>query len=266
MLLDTLKEDCEYWIASYQALFMNECEIQLRLSHYLMDTKHYDKVHVEYAVPLKSLVDESGKTYVRDKLGIKEVKNAENAKRVTDPMDANMYIDIVVEKGKKFAAVELKYATTLIDQKLSVFGGQKKFDIIKDKSAQDLVRYDYWYDVCRIEAFTRFRNFVGGVAIMVNNDRNYWTAPSPAAIPDYAAFSMREGTTIGLGTLNWKNNTASQGKATRPAFQLDNAYTCHWKPTRIPFLALKGKGRGEDHGQNREDRIFKYMITEIEKK
>ena len=275
-LLDTLEQDCRDWISSYQQLFMNECDMQLKLSNYLASRQdHYDKVHVEYAVPLKSLADVSSTSFVLTKLGVSEIEeieneedaenmeNAEEAKKSKDPLEANVYIDIVVEKDGKFAAVELKYATSLIEEKLPVFEKDKegitKYDVIKNTGGQNNKRYDYWYDVCRIEALTRFPNVEGGIALMVTNDSAYWKPFNQDKKPDYADFSIHKNednlcpAITGPGRLDWQRKTKSQGKSTRPAFVLDGSYGHEWKDTQIPAKAIKGKNS------------FQFMMNRISK-
>lgn len=272
MLLDTLREDCEHWIASYNALFMNECEMQLRLSNYLSSRQdHYDKVHVEYAVPLEFWSRMAGSSSLTEKLGLRdndsensedaedtedleETEAAKKTRNPKDPLETNMYIDIVVEKKGKFAAVELKYATALIDEKLPVFDEKEMVDVIKNTGGQNNKRYDYWYDVCRIEALTRFPNVEGGITLMVSNDNTYWENPAPdRKEPDYAAFSMRKGHTISPGTLDWKIKSQSQGKRSRPAFILDKSYKCLWQDTQMPTKAIKN------------NTSFRYLMLKITK-
>ena len=264
MLLDTLKEDCEYWISSYQALFMNECEMQLRLANYLASRQdHYDKVHVEYAVPIEM---------VRGR-GINVPHKNARPQTFTVPSDfpwdnEMLYLDIVVEKGGKFAIVELKDGSASIEQdeaKLNLFGEDLGgIDLLMAQDAYDETMYAYWKDVHRIEVLTRiFPNVEGGVSLIVANNRTFWQ--DSGKNNGFRGFATYEANTV-ASAVAWGNSIGMDTKKKCPAFNLDYAYYCHWKPTRIPFLALKGKGRGEDHGQNREDRIFKYMITEIEKK
>lgn len=240
MLLETLKDDCGTWIASNEILFMNECEIQLRLSHYLMETKHYGKVYVEYAVPLENL----------KAVAENHVKAPIKFGKEEYPWTSQMYIDIVVEKKRQFAAVELKYATTFVDRELTVFEEKPQVNIIKYQGAQDIVMYGYWKDVRRIEALTRFENMVGGVALIVSNDNAYWTKPEGE--PGYSLFSVHENAVV-KGKLEWKGRSGDHTKETYPAFTLDGEYSCHWQDTRIPFRARKGNAP------------FRYMVSVISK-
>ena len=252
MLLDTLKEDCEYWIASYQALFMNECEIQLRLSHYLMDTKHYDKVYVEYAVPLVKLQADDFEVPQK----VSEEKN-EWTKPVNFPWRSQMYIDIVVEKEGKFAVVELKYAPKPTGQDLDVFGGKVEVKI-EDPGGQNNMKYEYWKDVRRIEALTRIQEVEGGVALIVSNECSYRNSPNPnAKEPGYAKFAMYEKNIVGLEEMRWGEDISEKVKEDRPAFKLDGIYFCRWKDTAIPSIIDKNNGQPKGY--------FKYMMTVVSK-
>ncbi|MDE7102985.1 MAG: hypothetical protein K2O46_01885 [Bacteroidales bacterium] len=240
-MLKTLKQDCENWISNFEELLMNERHMQVELADYLRNTEHYDKVYVEYAVPLAML----------EKRGFEvsqKVKGKKNdwTKPVNFPWHNQMYIDIMVEKAGEFAAVELKYGTTLIDQNLTVFdeGFPNGVEIVKHQGAQDIVMYGYWKDVRRIEALTNFPKMVGGVALIVSNDSMYWN--EPAGQPAYLPFSTHEGHTVG-GELLWTCKTSNGC----PSFKLDGTYNCRWEDTKIPAHARK------DHAP------FRYMLSVI---
>ncbi|MDE6112423.1 MAG: hypothetical protein K2G46_03275 [Bacteroidales bacterium] len=240
-MIKTLRPDCENWISDFGELLRNERHMQVELADYLRKTEHYDKVYVEYAVPLAML----------EKRGFEvsqKVKGKKNdwTKPVDFPWHNQMRIDIVVKKGEEFAAVELKYATTLIDKKLTAFEEAlpKGVEIVKHQGAQDIVMYGYWKDVRRIEALTNFPKMVGGVALIVTNDSMYWN--KPAKKPAYEPFSTHEGHTVG-GKLVWTCATSNGC----PSFKLDGAYYCHWKDTKIPFRARK------------DNAPFRYMLSLI---
>lgn len=254
MLLDTLEKDCRDWVSNFDEIPMNECDMQVQLSHYLIDTKHYDKVDVEYAVPLEMFHSVG--------FQVPEYKIV-NKKRDWDkpenfPWHSQMYIDIVVKKGKQFAAVELKDSSASIIEKLDIFGEEvpDDLDILKDQAANNEVMYDYWKDVRRIEALTRFKNVVGGVALIVGNDSIYWTKSNRN--PRYMPFSTYEekGSVhkVGPGKLDWNYKPGDVTKKTsHPPFRLDGSYECKWGYTKIPAHAKKDKAP------------FRYMLLKIKK-
>lgn len=255
-LIEILKKDCEEWVSKKEKrLFMNERDMQVRLAMYLKKTNNYDQVYVEYLVPLEML----------GKQGL-TVPQCENRKWIMPnncnfPWHNQMRIDIMVEKGGKFAAVELKYATTLVDEPLQIFGEQptgKNCEVIKYQGAQDLVMYGYWKDVRRIEALTSFKNMVGGVALIVSNDKVYWAAPKQKA--GYRQFSTHEKNTVGSGKLEWEKNISAEIKKTNPAFRLDGSYACAWSNT-----AITARARNTRNAKSDDDTKFRYMINVVEK-
>ena len=253
-MINTLKRDCENWISNFDELLMNECEMQLRLSHYLMDTKHYDKVHVEYAVPIE-MVRERGINV--------PCKKDDRPHDFTVPSDfpwdnEMLYLDIVVEKGGKFAIVELKDGSTTIDQdevKLKRFGVDlpEKVEIMMAQDAYDETMYAYWKDVHRIEVLTRiFPNVEGGVSLIVANNRPFWKdSGRPNGFRGFATY--KENTVA--SAVEWGDSIGKDTKKAFPAFKLDGTYNCRWEDTKIPA-----------HARTKEKDPFKYMITEIENK
>lgn len=88
------------------------------------------------------------------------------------------YSDIVVaDKQGNYIIIELKYKT-----KKSIYGGVE----LLDHGATDLGRYDFLWDIRRIEILkenntevykfnNNLKNFVNGYAIMLTNESKYWT-------------------------------------------------------------------------------------------
>lgn len=253
-LLYNLREDCRDWISSNKKIFLNEHDMQGDLANYLSHKrKHYDNVYVEYSVLFESL-----RTVARKdpRMPIVFAKS-----KGEFPWEEDLFIDIVVEKDKQFAAVELKYATAKLDpdtvsnssSAITIF--RKKtiiniVDVIKNTGAQNDKLYKYWKDVRRIEALTRFPKVVGGIALFVTNDSIYWNEPQKNAV--YYPFSTHETHEV-RERLNW--GKPCEMRETHPSFKLDGAYYCHWEDTQIEGLALKGKGK-ED-----AERSFRYIMS-----
>lgn len=240
-LLDTLRKDCKDWISSREELLMNERDLQVKLAKYLEDKSNYRNVHMEYFVPLDMLASS----------GLKVPKGKGNSWSTPPdfPWHNQMYIDIVVEKDGKFAAVELKYATACIDKKLPVFN-KGSYDVLKDEGAYNAVMYNYWKDVRRIEAVTRFDDVVGGVALIVSNAPLYWVHRGKKLARDM--FSTHEGHPVAGRPLKW--NGACSMESSHPAFNLDGKYTCVWEDTKI-----------HSHYDAEEEKYFRYMMTVVEK-
>ena len=201
-LLGTLQADLETFLRTNKELMFNERDLQVRVASWLSASSHYDDVDMEYAVP-------------KEELAARDVKIGDKS----FPWDNDLSIDVVVEKSDEFAAVELKYATRPVDVKIDRFGEKMKTDclIVKDQSANDIVMYNYWKDVRRVETLTRcYPKVKGGVALIITNSAIYWNAPRPDA--GYRAFSTSEGNILRPGLLEWGKSIAASVLRSHPAF------------------------------------------------
>lgn len=215
-----LRDDVVEFMENYDELITDERDLQVQLTVFLK--MRYEKVHTEYRIPRKVLRD--------DKVGI-------------FPWNNNISVDIVVEADKNFACLELKYATRAIVYEDRIFGESikdiikdqenlNKINIIKDQGAVDIVMYNYWKDVRRIEALkSSFPNVKGGVALIVTNNHLFWDEVQGS--PAYINFSTSEGRTV-EGALDWNDGFALG--ASFPGFCLDESYICNWNPTKIEYV------------------------------
>ena len=99
---------------------------------------------------------------------------------------------------------------------------------LKEHGAQDGGRYDYLYDISRIEKVCQLDSqFQAGYAIMLSNDSAYWKSPSSKKTVD-ADFRIHEGRSIG-GICAWDEN-ASAGtiRSREMPIVLDGTYSIHW--------------------------------------
>lgn len=240
-MINELRQDCEDWISDLTEVMRNEREMQVRLAVYLKEKGHYDNVHVEYPVPLQVLK--------------KFYPNV--GKQNEFPWQNDIYVDIVVEKDGQFVAVELKYATRAISVQPGVFYQLvlANIKIIKNQEASNITMYNYWKDVHRIEALTHIPKVIGGVAIILTNNKLYWEKPKHN--PAYSNFSTAEGRTVKEKmTWNTKNNGEDVSKEIsggHPNFQIDGSYKCHWEDTSILGGNISHKSPD----------WFRYMITEV---
>ena len=125
-----LRCDLKDFLKSNKELIFNERDLQVRITMWLKETKHYDRVDMEYAVPKEELC----------------VRHLNVGKESLDfPWDNDLSIDVVVEKDGRFAAVEFKYATCPVINQLSRFGEDLKTGcrIIKNQGAGDIIMYNY---------------------------------------------------------------------------------------------------------------------------
>ena len=110
--MSQLRNDIDAFMRTNSDLLFNECELQIRLTNHLDNSGHYDKVYVEYAMPIKEL----------------HQRNPALLNGASFPWKSNLYVDIVVEKDGKFAAVELKYATYPVNHTITRFGVVRQSD------------------------------------------------------------------------------------------------------------------------------------------
>lgn len=208
VLIDSLREDVINFIESQQELMFNERDFQMQLAVALRESGRYDDVEVEYYLP-NALASSLGYEW-----------------------NSDLRLDVVASIGGKFAIVELKYPTRRITTPI------KRFDtllpgveIVKNHGAQDIVSYNYWKDVRRIEIVRSLfpKKVVGGIAVMLTNEKYYVHGPRLGTIFD--AFSTADGRSGVHGLLAWTKQTATSKRF--PPFTLEGNYSVRWNPTSI---------------------------------
>lgn len=207
-LIELLREDVSNFIERQQELMFNERDFQMQLAVALRASGRYDDVEVEYYIP-NDLASSHGYEW-----------------------NSDLRLDIVVSKGGKFAIVELKYPTRRITTDITRFDTLLPgVEIVKNHGAQDIVSYNYWKDVRRIEIVRSLfpKKIVGGIAVMLTNEKYYVHGPRPGTIFD--AFSTADGRSGVHGLLAWtKQTSTSKGL---PPFSLQGNYSIKWNPTSI---------------------------------
>lgn len=161
------------------------------------------------------------------------------------PDDPTKYIDILIRLGDDVYPIELKYKTKLFNV---VVGGEPYF--LKNHGAQDVGKYDFVKDICRVEAFREHvAGYREGYAIWLTNDPYYWTATKNGDA-GYAAFSVHHGA-VKNGAMAWgasMNEGSIKGRE---------------KP-----LALSGNYRIDWRDYSRVDAksgVFMYAVVEVGK-
>lgn len=117
--------------------------------------------------------------------------------------DGRRYVDIWINAAQGSYAVELKYKTCRLTRQI----GEERFNLL-DQSAQDIGRYDFCKDIARLETLDASACTVRGYAILLTNDRGYWTRSRREDTVD-AAFRLHQGREL-VGNLAW-NDRASKG-------------------------------------------------------
>jgi hypothetical protein len=269
-LIKTLSTDLDNFARKLDFVLSNERDLQVRIAMYLHELKHYDLVEVEYAVPLSTIGYQRPPRKPKDG-DSKDNENGDpkdgeekcfNGIQNNFPWPNDIYADIVVEKDGKFAIVELKYGTRVIDKSVrkqlasleNRFGTPITDNIIKTQGADDIVMYNYVKDIRRIEHLSeKFPNLVGGVALLVTNDHLYWTKPTPGVA--YEKFSLHESNSI--HEVCWSEEFSEEVKASHKEFVLASTYTCHWNDTAFDKS-------GGDQAKQRKGCTFRYLLTSID--
>ena len=225
--LALLRQDVEDFLITWnKEVFYNERELQMNLAMWLKCI--YKDVYIEYYIPKPKMV----------------FNNYQNTPLIPYPYvwDSEMKLDIVVKIDDFYYPIELKYKTRELDQKLfpngvhierfnenplrDYYGNTLNIGVLKNQSAQNLGRYDFWKDVRRIElATTRFNNVKGGLAIFVTNDMTYMRTKQGA---NYSDFSMEDIGQSHGGKKCWAQGTAPSTTSGRPCFYTIGNYETKW--------------------------------------
>lgn len=220
--------------ANGQVIYHNELELQMLLCQHLIK---------KFNVQLECHVPTNGDTFTA---------KADYPWRTKDGKLQEMYVDIVVNDGKEWVPIEVKYKTRGLVEDGLLFGQPtKNLSILKNQGAQDLGMYGFWKDVRRVEMLCKtYPTVKNGIAIFVTNDPYYVESPKgkEADKVNYYAFRMTEGRTA-LGRMAWMNENCKIA-ASYPAFKLDGQYTIHWEPVGA-------------HSTPRDKANFRYCMVTI---
>lgn len=138
-------------------------------------------------------------------------------------IEQKTYVDLWVEDGAAKCAIELKYKT----RSLEVVVGTERFKLL-NQSAQDIARYDFCKDLCRLEALVSAYPGLIGFAVFLTNDQSYWQPGSRDTNVDHA-FRMHEATEL-AGELGWaKHASAGTTKGRTSALALKGSYGLAWQ-------------------------------------
>jgi len=158
--------------------------------------------------------------------------------RLERPISAQgkvLHVDFLVQLSENALAIELKYKT----RKLSVEVEGEEFRLTSH-SAQDIGRYDFIKDICRLEYITSNMMNCEGCAILLTNDSAYWKSSNGNKTVD-AAFRVNEGRSL-RGALGWTENASDGTKRNRESdLQVDGDYTLHWSDYAVASTRSYGQ-------------------------
>ncbi len=208
-LLQDVVADIHRFFKLGHRLFYNERDLQVCLGGWLQQlrladgVKKYDDIYFEYYVPASLFGSNPWGNKMR------------------------MNIDIVAERGGEYLPIELKYATKAVKNfDPGTFGvSYNDVKVIKTQGAQNLIRYNYWKDVRRLELVSQlFANVHNGIALFLTNDPAYQRQLTSGAV-DYH-FSTCKGA---HGTdKSWATEISKAISRTHPSFTLSSPYTIDW--------------------------------------
>ena len=144
------------------------------------------------------------------------------------------YCDIVLKSPSRIG-IELKYKT----RSMSININGECFEL-KNQAAQDLGRYDFLKDVSRLKRWCIENRIGSGYAILLTNDRSYWTCPKKTNTAD-KDFRIHNRTVS--GKLAWGSGaSAGTTKGREARIVLHDKYDLEWKDTPrhdFKYLLLK---------------------------
>ncbi len=140
--------------------------------------------------------------------------------------DQAIYVDIFWKINSVKIALELKYVTKEFYVKFK----NEEF-ALKNHSAQDHRRYDFLFDIYRLERLKLNRKIDLGYAIFLTNDPLYWKAPNEKKKTNDSDFRIHNGRRIKAGSvLDWSPNTGKGTKKGRETpIKLFQNYSFSWR-------------------------------------
>ena len=201
-----IRKDIIEFLEKTSKLFYNERDLQMNLADFLKRQNYYDNVFLEYSLPAFSSSEEE---------------------ELTLDLEADIRIDIVVEKNRQFCPIELKYKTKKVEKEgdvLERFGKEIDAKLLKNQAALNIGRYSFWKDVKRLEMIKEYfkPNVIAGFCVFMTNDQGYMNPTKGSS----AAFTMKAGEkTPQTGELKWEESTAKSTKEKYPTILLKVQYT-----------------------------------------
>ncbi|MBP7176102.1 MAG: hypothetical protein KBA53_07805 [Thermoclostridium sp.] len=146
--------------------------------------------------------------------------------------DKNMHIDIAVFINERMVPIELKYKT-------KGFTGNIDGDSItlKNQGAQDIGRYDFLYDVQRMEGISKSGLYPieKAYAVLLTNDSGYWVKSNKSGTnkrPVDDEFRIHEGIII-TGQRAWKPEAGAGTMRNREVpINIQGEYRIAWNDYR----------------------------------
>lgn len=149
--------------------------------------------------------------------------NADVRLEYSPPNDSSKRIDILVRIDDAIYPIELKYKTKLLQTWVN-----NELYFLKNHGAQDLYKYDFVKDICRIETLKEsMGGYREGYVVWLTNDSSYWTSPRSKGV-GYADFSVHHGA-VKEGNMQWADSMGQGSiKAREDTLILVGKYNISW--------------------------------------
>ena len=137
----------------------------------------------------------------------------------------NIHLDIWIDAGEYYYAVELKYKTYKLERDYS-----GEFFHLKTQGAVDRGRYEFLKDVSRLESVTDLSSKPCiGYAVLLANDSSYWSTPQQKHT-NSKEFEIYHNRQIS-GLLSWTSESAEGERIVleNESISLNNSYSIHWQ-------------------------------------
>jgi hypothetical protein len=152
-----------------------------------------------------------------------------------------------VRTAERPVAIELKYVTCAVRLEARLDDDSDEVFNLKNHAAPDQRRFDYVYDICRLELLAKANTNLVGYAILVTNVSAFWKPGQRTCQGD--AFKIHENRCLS-GTLAWADETPAGTKSRRAdVLTLTGKYTMQWKDYSSGADVAGGK--------------FRYLLTEV---
>ena len=134
-----------------------------------------------------------------------------------------VHLDLLFKANGDETAIELKYKT----KSAELVHSQEEF-FLRNQSAQDISRHDFLKDVQRLERYVEANTNSMGFAILLTNDRTYWTESKKADSVD-STFRIHDGKVL-AGDATWSAKASAGTKHKREELiKLRGSYPISWR-------------------------------------
>lgn len=129
-------------------------------------------------------------------------------------------LDLLVLNGGERTAIELKYWKRggTLDVRGEPF-------VLKNQAAQDISRYDFWWDVSRLERLRAAGEIARGYAVALASDPSYWREGRAETVD--RAFRLHQDREVS-GTLAWQGAGDGTTRGRTDPITLHGTYKLDW--------------------------------------